>query len=1025
MKAYNINKIFLVGAATLMLASCKDEMSVPGGMQEGQLTFSATMSDQDWYGVSASTRAAGRWGDELIPTNYVTKKGKRMNLISHEVNGIIGERTKMGEEGAETRAVMTNAIDTRMLSISQVGFTQGDGKNTYVELMNKPAVTTDGITWSCNEFFVNRKDYTAVRMFGALFPYSENYVIKTDDYMNEGHMVGSLPWLYQFRAEYELASDSAHLQEDLLYAKQMRTFTADQYATDGPTPLTFRHAMTAVKLKLGQTGFVPALIKEVRLKNVHNKGVLHFFDKYESQNEEEMVNTHGWWEVTDSKTTCVSLTDFDTQGEYNTYVTGDAATFMMIPQELPEDAVMEVDIVFNGDPMEEVFTISAPIGQHTADGHAKYWRIGTTHEYIIDTRENLDGYYMVMDGINQSERTKFVPAEGGEAGISLKSYKANDNGDGYAPLKWKYLGWSYTGDPMDWVAEDTEWLKLTLADGTPITPDMTGKGSITGEDIKIMINAMAAESGVSHADVLKSREPKGKVSDGAYDLSRHAFGTGELIGTTTANCYVIDAPGHYTFPTIYGNALVDGEANPQAYNQVGSIAMGNTVKKTSFVDYLDRTIVSPQIQYNTKLRRAELIWTDVEGMITDVKLTQRGDYVDFRVNREKIDQGNAVIAVYDEQNRIVWSWHIWVTDEDINATVSTGYGDYQAMPVNLGWKSVKNAKAVRGREIYLHFAQGDSDDDMAMYQTAVRITQRSDYKEDEGQNHDGSSPYYQWGRKDPMVGAYNGKSITAYTYGARSFYCESLTTWALPEFYAKLNKAIIFAATAAVGAVLTVSTAGVGTMVLAGALAAGAGAGANLGMTKLEEMWFSETDKWGATIGYSIQNPTCDIKSAMTWTECKTHAPYHDLWGIGQNTDDGSKKVVKTIYDPCPVGFHVPEGNAFNGLHRGYNNGLTNGKMYLPACGARIDYIHDQAMEGSFDIPLLQVGQACGYWTAAPSKEDDTDNQHDHESKRDSEGAFALVADKDHAGETKGSYEAWGYCIRPIKDTKVVEKEGW
>ncbi len=1016
---YRINKAILLGAASLMLASCSDDVNLFGGDKDGaNLTFSATMKEQDWYGTksASSRRAINRVNrDEMIPTSFVTDKGKHVNIISHEVNGISGERVSLDDQRS-TRAIITQSIDTRKLSISQVGFTQGNGKNTAVELLNMEAVTTDGEEWSCNEFFVNRKDFTALRVFGALFPYSENYEIKTNDYNNEKNDVGSLPWLYQFRAEYELASDSAQLQEDLLYAKQIRKFTGENYAQEGSTPLEFRHAMTAVKVKLGSTGFVPAIIKEVRLTNVHKKGTLHFFDKYNGgQEEKDMVNTSGWWEVDPSKTTCVAVTDFDTQGEYNCYVTGDAATFMMIPQQIPSDATLELDIIFNGDQEENVVTITAPIG--SSEGHPKYWNIGTTHEYIIDTKENVDGYYMVMEGINNNERAKYVSADGGKADINLKSYKTSesDHAD-YEPLRWKYIGWSYDG--MNMHDEDASWLHMSLADGTPVIVGTEVEGSITGDNISIDIDAMPEEKGVEHSAILRSREAKGGVSSGPYDLSRHEFGTGKSIGTTTANCYVIDAPGHYTFPTIYGNSMKDGSANPQAYGLDKNYNLNTGAPKgTSFVDYLDRQIVSPLIQYNTKLKRAALLWEDVKGLVTDVKLTQRGDFVDFRVDRDKIDQGNAVIAVYDEQNHIVWSWHIWVTDENVSATVATGSGSYKAMPVNLGWKSTSKANAVRGRDIYLHFAQGKETEDFVYYQSSVRITQRSEYRSDEGKNHNGSSPYYQWGRKDPMVGAIGGNSISVYTYGGKSFYCESLTTWAVPAWLDNVNKGIIFIAAVAVG----VATAGTGTVVVAaaGAGTAAGGAALNLGLAKMEEKFCATTDKWGATIGYAIQNPTCDIKSAMTWTDCKNHDPYHDLWGIGQNTDNRSKKVVKTIYDPCPVGFHVPEGNAFDGMHKGYNTtskGLENGTMYLPACGGRIDYIHNQAKYGNFDIVLLQNGSACGYWTAAPSKQISGSDNHDHESYRRSEGAYALVADKDNEGVTKGSYEAWGYCMRPVAD---------
>lgn len=1015
-----LNRILFLCVSILLASSCIEEQAYDDNTQkEGKpLTFSVSMADQDWYGVGVATRGGSQAVEEQIPTDMVTEEGKHVFITDHVVNGIDSKQTDLEKQEVITRAYVSKTIDTRKLSISQVGFTQGDGKNTYVDLMNLPAVTTNGVEWSCNEYFVNRKDYTAVRTFGALFPYSETYEVKTDDYEGTGSAFGTLQWLYRFRVGYELVSNSAAQQEDLLYAKQSRSFTAEQYAQNGATSLTFRHAMTAVKVKLGSTGFVPCVIKEVRLMNVHNKGTFHFFQRYSGQSSAQMLDSDGYWDVDDSMVNCFAVTDFDTQGEYNCYVTGDAATFMMIPQELPAEATLELDIVFANDYEGNVVTITAPIGRHSADGQPKYWEIGTTHEYIINTKENSSGYYMVVDGVDKNERAKYVDSEGGDASITLKSYRIDKESSGeYAPLPWQYIGWSLDGE--DWNDDVPDWLHMTLSGKTDeLEPGTYGNGSIEGEVINIHVDAMKAENGVSHAEILKSRPAKGGVSDGAYDLSRHEWGTGKSIGTTTANCYVIDAPGHYTFPTVYGNSMKNGEANPQAYG-LQSTDFSNAPQGTSFVDYLDRQIMSPLIQYNTKLSRAALIWEDVDGMVKDVKLTQRGDYVEFNINREKIDQGNAVIAVFDEQDLIVWSWHIWVTDEDISATVPTGYGNYKAMPVNLGWKSTSKAHTVRGRDIYLLFAQGENDDEMIDYQTEIRITQRSNYLEDEGKNHKGSSPYYQWGRKDPLLGAVNGKSIPVNTKESRSFYCESLTTWAVPEWLDIVNKTVIAAAALAAGVAVGVLTCGIGAIVAGGIVVTTLGSTSYVVATQVDQACFTTTDTWGATIGYAIQHPTCDIKSAMTWTDSKTHSPYHDLWGIGQNTDDSGKKVKKTIYDPCPVGFHIPEGDAFSSLkNTAFNDGLSRGNLYLPACGARIDYIHSESMNGGFDKPLVDVGKACAYWTAAPCDEDANDNQHDDESFRSSEGAFALIAGTGEKGQgqMRGSYEAWGYNVRPIQD---------
>ena len=41
---------------------------------------------------------------------------------------------------------------------------------------------------------------------------------------------------------------------------------------------------------------------------------------------------------------------------------------------------------------------------------------------------------------------------------------------------------------------------------------------------------------------------------------------------------------------------------------------------------------------------------------------------------------------------------------------------------------------------------------------------------------------------------------------------------------------------------------------------------------------------------------------------------YLNLWSINNGSPGTNTPVVKTIYDPCPVGFKIPEGDAFTGF---------------------------------------------------------------------------------------------------------------
>lgn len=111
-------------------------------------------------------------------------------------------------------------------------------------------------------------------------------------------------------------------------------------------------------------------------------------------------------------------------------------------------------------------------------------------------------------------------------------------------------------------------------------------------------------------------------------------------------------------------------------------------------------------QFNTSPIQAvassvKLIWQDTPDMITRLKLIDDGHSVEFTASTN----GNALVAIYDNKDEILWSFHIWISDV---STVEYPNG-YQVMDRNLGAISVQKG-------------------DLASW-----------------------GLYYQWGRKDPFA----------------------------------------------------------------------------------------------------------------------------------------------------------------------------------------------------------------------------------------------------------------------------------
>ena len=145
----------------------------------------------------------------------------------------------------------------------------------------------------------------------------------------------------------------------------------------------------------------------------------------------------------------------------------------------------------------------------------------------------------------------------------------------------------------------------------------------------------------------------------------------------------------------------------------------------------------------------------------------------------------------------------------------------------------------------------------------------------------------------------------------------------------------------------------------------------------------------GRSLGYAIQHPENMFIYAQTGTYYYDwcNATYYNLWSA-DNTTTGfnDNAVVKTVYDPCPVGFKMPASNAFTGFtsngqyqsgaaninangtadswdkfsaaygHNFYTNGSKTATIFFPASGFRY------RSDGS----LYSVGDYGYYWSAVP-----------------------------------------------------------
>ena len=801
----------LVGGIALSAASCADDDINPSGGTDGDALVRFSINDVQEQAVSRGlemTRGA-------IATGLSNADLAGGRLEAHNNAGLdvcLIETTVEGvnpiKADARTRA---DIIKTATL---------GDFSSTGIRGTSATSILSTPEWFKAQKTKKNGELYSPIRWafsqpyarFFAVHPAKENYSKMTINDMAAADIAPSV----DFEVEPNVRD-----QKDFMTA-----CTGDvHYATQGVHPTTnldFRHALTGIRFAVGQNLSWNKTIDKVEIRNAVMKS------KYTLS--KELNGTGATWHIqsTDPRgTATLSGVSVSTSESPNTTIMGNAGdnfTFYMIPQMLTGKGVTAYVHCTDGT------EITAPLKGE--------WKAGTTRTYKLSQTNSTWQYVLTPTDPSRAAECNETTSQP----YSITSYREDPVTHTKQAVAWKVIGYS-VDNGTTWSTTKPAWLTaLSAESGNGGTAAETGTATLT-KDVKDLLK--------ERNDGLKNATAVG-TSSAPYDLSTHDL-NGNTTLRSTANSYLISAPGHYRIPLVYGNAIKNGSDNPSSYqtSHTGTTILSN------FQDHAGNAINDPWIEKtnggaNAGVNGAKIVWADEKDLVTSPSIAHDASnnaYLDFEVKAADIKSGNAVVAV-TKGGTVVWSWHLWFAPQSALTPIPvTNYQNkvYNFTEETLGWKPTKWEGSTYNtpRTVKVRVEQTIANNGTKQV-SDITITQNP------GTVRTGIATLYQFGRKD----AFPGMDETQLPQGS-------------------INK----------------------------------NAGNNMSITN------------------GIQYPDRFYMSGSNWNN---NYGYYNLWSAdnmvaGSLNVGNDNPVVKTVYDPSPVGFKMPANNAFTGFTAdGQNNGTMN-----------------------------------------------------------------------------------------------------
>ena len=478
------------------------------------------------------------------------------------------------------------------------------------------------------------------------------------------------------------------------------------------------------------------------------------------------------------------------------------------------------------------------------------------------------------------------------------------------------------------------------------------EGRTTTQDVE----QYTATFNANQRDVLADFNNAMKTADPVSNYNL-ANATGAAAIENTANCYIISAPGTYRIPLVYGNAIKGGGTNASAYT---STAPATNLPKPgggyypedlilhTFVDHNDDPITSPYINIQNASDQA-----------TKAKVIWE-DCQDIVTTPKVTGSGADSYLTFTIKKENLQNGNAVVAVTNATGTVMWSWHLWftpKSSLKTIPFTSVSSTYNFMTDNLGWKYTKWTGG---LKREVVVKIEQQAEtgekktatitLKQAAGNNvREGYGNLYQWGRKDPLPGI-------------------NTTGFAFDNNYVEIPKDK-------------------------------GDEPANVIKMKTR------------TIGRSIQNPGIMLPKVGGGKLGWQYQQIINMWSANNNKLDGSvRNDVKTIYDPSPVGFKVPDAHAFMGFSttgavwsNGYTFKVDNDKeIYFQAGGARY------GTSGA----LTANGIVGFYWQSVPKPDGAGSLGFGYRTSM-KDGTIATI--NSPATDDLGSY-ANGYGVRPVAE---------